>query len=168
MKTLSLVFVLMLSAALFAADVDFSGTWNVVKEKSEIPELAGGPGGGRGGRGDFTPPNMVVSQKKNKMTVERTRTGRNGEERKTETIFDLSGKATKEKTRRGAVEHVAHMKEGVLHVETIRVFERQGMEMEMVTTSTWTLVDDGKGLIVESVMQGQMGERKMKTYYAKQ
>ena len=176
MKSITLIVTLLLAATVFAADVDFSGTWKFDKDKSEIPEFGGRGGdpggagrpGGPEGRGGMTPPDMVITQKKNIVTVERTMIGRNGEERKTETKYDLTGKVTKAKRRRGTTEHVAKMKEDVLHIESVRIFERDGMETEMVTKSTWTLVDDGKGLLIESVTETPMGERKMKTYYSKQ
>jgi hypothetical protein len=167
MRLFSAVFMVLLSVTLFAADVDFSGTWKFDKEKSEIPEFGGGRGGGRD-RGNFTPPDMVIIQKKNKITVERTRIGRDGEERKTETVYDLKGKVTKDKSRRGTTEHVAKMKDDVLVIESIRFMEREGQEFEMVTNTNWTLVDDGNGLLIESVTETPMGERTMKTYYAKQ
>ncbi len=161
MKFMMLFVVMMLAVGVFAADVDYSGTWAFNKDKSEMPEFGGQ------GRGNFTPPDMVVTQKKNKITVERTMTGRDGEERKMETVYDLSGKTTKEKGRRGNTEHTAKMKDGILNIESVRAFSRDGMDMEMVTTSTWTLVDEGKGLLVESVSDTPMGERKMKSYYDK-
>jgi hypothetical protein len=170
MKLLSAVLIVLLSVTVFAADVDFSGTWKVDKDKSELPEFQGRQGGeGRGGRGGFTPPDMVVTQKKNKITVTRSMTGRDGEERKMETTYDLSGKMTKEKGRRGGTtEHVAKMKDGAMVVESVMVRERDGQEFEMVTNSTWTLVDDGKGLLVETVRDTPMGEMKSKVYYVKQ
>lgn len=164
MKVTSVVLVLLLSAALFAADVDFSGSWTFNKDKSEMPEFGGGPGG----RG-FTPPDMVVTQKGDKVTVSRTFTGRDGEERKMEDIYDLSGKKTKSEGRRGGkTENTVKMKDGVMNVETVRVFNRQGEEMEMTSTATWQLVDDGKGLVVETVRDTPMGEMKSKAYYDKQ
>jgi hypothetical protein len=164
---MALIVTLFFAAALFAVDVDYSGTWKFDKDKSEIPEFGGRPGG-PGGRGGMTPPDMVITQKKNVVIVERTMIGRNGEERTTETKYNLTGKVTKEERRRGTTEHKANMKESVLHIESVRIFERDGAEMEMVTKSTWTLVDDGKGLLIESVSETPMGERKMKTYYSKQ
>lgn len=165
MRFTSVILVLLLSVSLFAADVDFSGTWKFIKDKSEMPDFGGGPGGGRG----FTPPDMVVTQKGDKVTVSRTFTGRDGEERKMEDVYDLSGKVTKsEGPRGGKTENTAKMKDGIMNVETVRVVERDGQQMEMTSTATWQLVDDGKGLVVETVRNTPMGEMKSKAYYEKQ
>ena len=162
MRMLSLLLVWMLGTSLFAADVDFSGTWAFNKDKSEMPEFGGGRGGGR-----FTPSDMVITRKKKKITVERTMTGRNGEERTTKTVYDLSGKTTKEKSRRGTTENVAKLDGEVLNIESVRIMERQGMEMEIHANSTWTLVDDGKGLLIHTVSETPMGKRESKMYYDK-
>ncbi len=165
MRFTSVILVLLLSVTLFAADVDFSGSWKFNKEKSEMPEFGGGPGGGRG----FTPPDMVITQKGDKVTVSRTFAGRDGEERKMEDVYDLSGKKTKSEGRRGGkTENTAKMKDGVMNVESVRVMERDGEEMEMTSTATWQLVDDGKGLVVETIRDTPMGEMKSKAYYDKQ
>ena len=164
MKTLSGIIVLLFAASLCAADVDFSGTWILNEEKSELPEIGRGPGGGRG----FTPPDMVITQKKNKITVTRTFTGRDGGERTMETVYDLSGKTTKETTRRGTSKHTAKMDGNVLKIETVRTMERGDEKFEMVRNATWTLADDGKGLVIETSSDSPMGEIKAKAYYNKQ
>jgi hypothetical protein len=165
MRVLTFITMSMLSAALFAADVDFSGTWTLNKDKSEFPEMS--QGRGRGGAARFAAANMTITQKKNKMTVERKRVGRDGEERITETKFDFKGKVTKEKGRRGTTEHVAQLKGIVLHVESLRFMERQGQEFEIVTTQKWSLVDGGVGLLIESSSETPMGNRESKAYYDK-
>ncbi|RQW02541.1 hypothetical protein EH222_13485 [candidate division KSB1 bacterium] len=171
MRLSSILMILLLSAALFAADVDFTGTWKFNEEKSELPEFGGpgGPGGGGPRPGAFVAPLMVVTKAENGLTVERTMTGRDGEERKMTSVYDLTGKTTKEEGRRGGVtEHTAKMEDAALKVNSVRVMERDGQEFKMVTNATWTLVDEGKGLLIESVSETPMGERKMKTYYDKQ
>lgn len=163
MRLLTLAAVLALGTSLLAADVDFSGTWELNRDKSELPEMGERGPAARG----FAALKMVITQKENKLTVERTIAGRNGEERTMTIVYDLSGKTTKEEGRRGNTEHTAKMAEQVLNIKSVRAFERDGQEFEMITSSTWTLVDDGKGLVIDSVTETPNGERKIKTYYTK-
>lgn len=161
MRVLPVVLFALLSATLFAADVDFSGTWNLNEEKSEIAE-------GPGRRAGFFTPTMIVKQEKDKLTVQRTITGRNGEERTMETVYDLTGKPTKEERRRGTTEHTTNWEGEALNIKTERSLERRGESFDMTTHATWTLVDDGKALVIESTSDTPMGERTQKSYYAKQ
>lgn len=162
-----IVLMLLFSGLLLAADVDFSGTWMLNRDKSEFPEPPQGREGRRGPRG-FAAAKMTITQKENTIVVERSFSGRDGEERTMEMEFDLTGKATKEKGRRGTTEHKAKMEGDVLTVESVRFMERQGMEFEIVTNQKWSLVDGGKGLLIESSTETPMGKRESKAYYDKQ
>ena len=154
---LTTAFLVIILCSVLAADVDFSGAWSLNTDKSEFPEMSEGQG--RGGRGRFAAANMTITQKKNKLTVESKMAGRDGEERVVETEYNLAGKVTKEKGRRGTTEHKATMKGDMLAIESVRFMEREGMEFEIVTMQKWSLTDGGNGLIIESSSETPMGKR---------
>ena len=164
MRTLT-VFMILLSAAVFAADVDFSGEWVLNQDKSEFPEMSESRGPGDGRR--FAAANLTITQKENELTVSRAMIGRSGEERVRETVYDLSGKTTKQEGRRGPTMHTAKVEDNVLHIKSVRAMEREGTAFEIVTTQKWSVVDDGKGLLIESSMESQRGTMESKSYYEK-
>ncbi len=161
MRALSVILIALLTTTLFAADVDLSGTWKLNEDKSELADF-------QGRRGGFIAPGMVVKQQQDKLTVERTLTGRDGEERTMETVYDLTGKTTKEEVRRGTTEHTATWEGETLKIKTKRSMQRRGESFDMITHATWTLVDDGKALVIESTSDTPMGEQTYKSYYVKQ
>ncbi|MBN1480288.1 hypothetical protein EH223_20070 [candidate division KSB1 bacterium] len=146
--------ILVLSATVFAAD--FSGTWILNREKSELGE-------GRGGR--MAAAQMVVVQAENTLKIERTVTGRDGEERVMTEEMTLDGKETKTSGERGETINTAKMETDVLTINTVRKFERNGETFEMTSEQKWTM--EGDMLVVNSKTESSRGTRELKLVYDK-
>ncbi|RPI02620.1 MAG: hypothetical protein EHM72_03755 [Calditrichaeota bacterium] len=161
MKKIMMFILLMLSVALIAG-VNFSGTWNLDREKSTLPE------GGQGrGPGSFAAATMVVTQDASTLTIERTVPGRDGQERKMTSKVTLDGQVVKETTERGSTESKAAWQDAVLVYETVRVFEREGQKFESKRTEKWSLSADGKELTIAFDQTSQRGDSSGKLVYVK-
>lgn len=151
---LSLVLVLIASLAVAA---DFSGEWKLDKSKSEISE----------GRGRSGATKLVVKQEADKMVIERTGQGRNGEYAREETIT-TDGKENELEGFRGstrtATANWSEDKE-TLTISSFMKMERNGETFEITTKEVWQL--DGKNLVLNSEMKSSRGERKSKLVYTK-
>jgi hypothetical protein len=147
--------VLMFSFSLLAAD--FGGTWVLNQDKSELGE-------GRGRR--MAAAKMVVTQGENSLTIERTLTGRNGEERVRTEEMTLDGKDVKTSNERGETISSAKMDGGVLTIQTVRKFERNGETFETTSEQKWQM--DGEMLVVNSTSESPRGTRELKLVYNKQ
>ena len=156
----TMMILLFLSGMLLAADVNFSGVWELDKSKSELPES-----GGHGGRGGFTPLKLVVSQEEGKIVIERHIKDRDGEERVVASNLTLDGKEVKEKDDRGERKVKAELRDDVLLLDSILYMERRGHSFEITTRQKWSLDDSGKGLVIDFSMDTPKGERKGRGYY---
>jgi dipeptidyl aminopeptidase/acylaminoacyl peptidase len=146
-----------------AGKTDFSGTWNLNAEKSIQPQGDQGGGGMRMGGGNF-----VAKQEANLLTVERTRTGQDGQSTTTTMKYTLDGKESINTSPRGDSKSVAKWSSDgkSLTIETSRTMDMNGESMIMKSTETWTLTD-GKTLTVAATRQGQSGEVKTTMVYDK-
>jgi hypothetical protein len=161
MKRMMIFGMLVLAATVFAAP-NFTGTWALDTAKSELPD----PGQGRG-PGSFMAPAMTVTQDAASITVERTMTGRDGQERKTTTKLTPDGKVVTETNDRGSVDTKASWDNATLVVDTARKFEREGQTFEMKRSEKWTLSADGKELTIVFTQSSQRGDSKGKAVYTK-
>lgn len=161
MKRMVLFAMVCFAAAAFAG-TDFTGTWTLDKAKSELPD----PGQGRG-PGGFNASMMVVTQDAASITVERTSTGRDGQERKTTTKLTPDGKVVTETNDRGATDTKASWDGATLVVDTVRKFEREGETFEMKRSEKWTLSADGKELTVAFTQSSSRGDSAGKAVYTK-
>jgi hypothetical protein len=144
-----------------AGKANFAGTWAFNESKSD---MGGGGGGGRGfGGGD-----MVVKQDGNNMSVDRTRTNRDGDAVTTTEKYTLDGKETVNSTGRGESKSVAKWSADgkSLSVTTTRSFDMNGETREMKSTAVWSL-SDAKTLTVTTTMNTQNGEMTRKMVYDK-
>jgi len=141
--------------------VDFSGTWTLNADKSE---LGGGRGGSRGFRGYSK---MVVEQIDNKLIVETFRNNRDGEETSNKNTHTLDGKKCKNDSNFGtAVSTVNWAKDGKsLTIKSTRTFSRGDREFTMESTEKWSL--DKDVLTIETNRSTPRGERKSKAVYEK-
>jgi len=139
---------------------DFSGSWVMNAEKSNLGAPAGAPGGGggggfggRGGGGNF-----VAKQDAATLSVDRTRT-RNGEETTTTTKYTLDGKESVNTTGMGESKSTAKWSADgkSLSITTSRSFNGN----DMTSTEVWTLTDP-KTISITSTRPGQDGAE-MKT-----
>jgi hypothetical protein len=150
--------IVMIPLCSFAAKPDFSGQWTLNESKSNLGE----------GR-IFSAANMKVTQEGNTLTIERTRTGRNGEARTTSETLTMDGKENiSEGENRTSSTTVTWSEEGsTLTIKSKRGFNRQGETFEMNTTETWSLSGDGKTLTIQSDSSSAMGDRSATLVYDK-
>ncbi|MBN1480289.1 hypothetical protein EH223_20075 [candidate division KSB1 bacterium] len=157
MRNLVFLLILLISVAVVAAD--FSGTWVLNREKSELGD---GPGGRMAAK------KMVVEQKENSLKIESTREGRDGGDRTRTQEMTLDGKENKETTEWGESVSTAQIVEDVLTIESTRTFERDGQTNSMEFKQTWTLEEEGKQLVVNMKSNSPWGENELKMVYDKE
>ena len=152
-----LAFIVPVTTNAQSGKANFAGTWAFNESKSDM---------GQGGRG-FGGGDMVVKQDGNTMSVDRTRTNRDGESVTTEK-YSLDGKETVNSTGRGDSKSVAKWSADgkSLSVTTSRTFDMNGETREMKSTAVWTLTD-AKTLAVTTTMNTQNGEMTRKMVYDK-
>jgi len=150
---------LMISAQSFAAaKPDFSGKWTLNESKSNM------------GEGSFmSAAKLSISQTGNTLTIDRTRTGRDGEERTTSETLTMDGKENiNEGENRTTSTTVTWSDDGTsLIIKSKREFTRQGETFEMNSTETWTLAEGGKILSIKSESSSQRGDRTATLVYDK-
>lgn len=152
MRLISLAIMLVLATPLImnaqAGKSNFSGTWALNADKSEMGD--GGGQRGRFGGGDF-----VAKQDANNLTVERTRPNRDGEETTTTTIYTLDGKESVSTTGRGESKSTASWSADgkSLSIATTSSFNGN----EFTSTQVWTLTD-AKTLTISGTRPSQDGE----------
>ena len=161
-KTLVLfaVIIALTTANTFAGKgkTNFAGTWTLNETKTTQAQ------------GGFGPAKMLtVTQDGNKMTVVRTQTGRNGEERTISLNYTLDGKeCDNSNDRRTSKSVVLWSEDGLsLTINTRTTSERNGEKFEASSTEIWKLTEDGKSLIIDQTMNSQRGERKAVLNYDK-
>jgi len=160
LKLISLTVILLFIVPAMAnaqGKADFSGTWAMNAEKSNLGAPGGGGPGGGGGGGGFGGRggggNFVATQDATTLSVERTR-NRNGEETKTTTKYTLDGKETVNSTGMGESKSTAKWSADgkSLTIVTSRSFNGN----DMTTTEVWALTD-AKTLSITSTRKNQDG-----------
>ena len=150
---------LLIPASSFAGEkTDFTGEWALNESKSDLGE-----------GGAFAAFKIAVKQEGNTITIERTRTGRNGEERTNSETLTLDGKENINENERGSSSSVLTWSEdgNILTIKSKREFNRQGETFEMNSTEVWTLAEDGKVLKIQSDISSSRGERSATLVYDK-
>jgi hypothetical protein len=155
---------------------NFTGKWVLNTSKSDMGQPPQGPGqppqgqpptgGGQrmgGFGGDFT-----ATQDANLLTVERTRTGQDGQPMTITSKYTLDGKLSVNTTGRGESKSTATWSTDgkSLTIFTTRTFERDGQSMEMKSNEVWTLTSPTT-LSVVNTMNTPNGERKTTMVYDK-
>lgn len=142
-----------------AGDVDFSGKWTLNESKSDLGE----------GR-FFAATKMTITQDKKSITFERTRTGRDGEERTSSETISLDGKENASETENRKTVSVATWSEdkNTLTIKSNIEFSRQSETMEMQRTEVLILGEDGKVLKIQSDMSSERGDRSVSLVYDKE
>ncbi len=158
--TISMILVLLaIPSYSFTGDkTDFTGEWTLNESKSDLGE----------GRA-FAAFKIVVKQEGNTLTIERTRTGRNGEERTNSETLTMDGKENINENERGSSTSLVTWSDDgtTLTIKTTREFDRQGETFEMNSTEVWTLAEDGKVLSIQSEISSSRGERSATLVYEK-
>jgi len=149
MRVLSLaVFLTLFIPGLVKAQTkaDFSGTWTLNEEKSNLGETRRARFGG----GDF-----VATQEANLLTVERTRTNRDGETTTSTTTYSLDGKEKVNASGRGERKSAANWSADgkILTIVTVSSFNGN----ERTSTEVWSLTGPNT-LSITSTRQGRNGE----------
>ena len=150
---------LLISTSSFAGEkTDFTGEWTLNEDKSDLGE----------GR-VFAAFKLTVKQEGNTIIIERTRAGRDGEERTTSETLTLDGKENINEGERGSSTSVLKWSDDgtTLTIKSKREFNRQGETFEMNSTEIWTLAEDGKTLKIQSDMSSSRGERSATLVYEK-
>jgi len=138
--------------------VNFSGEWSFNESKSNM------------GEGRFrTSLKMTIKQEGNNLTIERLRTGRDGQEMKSTEKLTLDGKESENTAGRGTRKLAATWSDDgkTLTIKSTMVFNREGETMEMKSIELWKLTDGGKILSIESSSSTPRGERKATFVYDK-
>ena len=152
-------FLLIPLSALYAEGVDFSGKWTLSESKSEMGE----------GR-SFASTKMTITQKENTMTIERTRSARDGQERTTSETFTLDGKENVVENENRITNTIASWSDNgaTLTVKSHIAMNRQGQTFEMNRTEIWTLEEGGKVLNIQSESSSARGDRSATFIYNKE
>ena len=137
---------------------DFTGEWALNESKSDLGE----------GR-FFSAVKMNVAQDGKTITIDRTRTGRNGEERTTQETLTLDGKENTAEAENRSTTSTASWSDDKtsLTIKSAIEFNRQGETFEMNRTETWTLAEDGMMLTIQSDSSSARGDRSVTLIYDK-
>jgi Tol biopolymer transport system component len=142
-----------------AGKTDFSGSWTMNESKSTQPPAGAQGGGMRMG-------NLVAKQEANLLTVERTRTGQDGQPQTTTMKYTLDGKESVNTTPRGESKSVTTWSADgkSLTIKTTSDFNGN----TFTSTSVWSLTD-AKTLSVVTTSPDRNGgaDRVMKMVYDK-
>jgi len=160
----TIIVVLLLSVFAASAQqnkVNFSGTWLLNADKSDMA----GSYGGR--RGRMATPRLVIEQKDNKLIVERFRKNRSGEEVATKLTFTLDGKKCLNDLKFGVQESVAKWSDDgkTLIIKSTMTMSRRNREFTMESTEKWSLKKGA--LIITRTRFTPRGERTSKAVYDK-
>lgn len=143
----------------------FAGNWAFNQSKSDMGQpMGGGQGGGQRMGGG----NLSVKQEANLLTVDRTRTGQDGQTQTTNEKYTLDGKECVNTTPRGeAKSTVKWAGDGKsLTISTTRNMNMNGETREVKSTAVWALTD-ANTLTVTTTMSTPNGDRVMKAVYDK-
>jgi hypothetical protein len=161
-----------------AGKANFAGTWAFNAEKSNMGQPpqgqpaqgqpAQGAGQGQGGRGGFGGGNFVAKQEANLLTVDRTRTGQDGQPVTTTSKYTLDGKESINTTGMGESKSIATWSADgkTLTIVTTRTFDRNGETTTMKTTDEWSLTD-ANTLAIKSTRTSPNGDRVTTAVYDK-
>ncbi len=140
-------------------NADFSGKWKLNESKSEM-------GGGGFGIGKM----LDITQQGNTMTIQRTMTTRNGEERTMTGKYNLDGKESDNSMgARTSKSVLSWSNEGkTLTIDTKSTFNRDGQNFESKSLEVWTLSEDGKTLYIDLTVNSSRGKRHSTLVYDKQ
>ena len=155
---LSVLFLIPFGAFTNAQKTDFSGQWILNESESEM---------GEGMR--MVTKAIMVNQDGNNFELERTRTGRDGQERTSTDKLTLDGKtAVNDNGNRSTESTVTWSEDGKsLTIASTTTMSRQGETFEMTSSEIWSLDKKGKLLTIEYSGTTPRGSRKATLVYYK-
>ncbi len=127
--------------SVFAQTPDFSGTWKLDTDRSEI---TAGRGGRRGGRGGGTPNAMVITQTATELTIEQSA----GNQSRTLT-YTLEGESSIPAGRGGSMTITSHWDGATLVSEGSQELSFGGGGITIEVREVRSLSEDGQTLTVE-------------------
>jgi hypothetical protein len=152
---------------------NFAGTWALNAEKSNFgqpPQGQGQPPQGQGQRmGGGMGQNFTVTQEANKLTVERTRQGQDGQTQKITSVYSLDGKESVNTTGRGESKSTANWAADgkSLTIVTNSTFDMNGETRTIKSTQVWTLTGASTLSIKNTSPSRDGGERTITMVYDK-
>jgi len=154
-----MVLSLLLSAATYAQSANFSGSWAYNESKSKL-----GEGGFR-----MISQKLTITQNENSFTLERSFTGQDGTERKSNETYTLDGKESVNPVFNTSKKSIATWSSDKksLTVASVMVLEMNGDKMEIKTTEIYSLNDTDKSLSLNSHSTSSMGDRTATLVYDK-
>ena len=158
-SVLFMVLSLLLSAATYAQSANFSGSWAYNESKSKL-----GEGGFR-----MISQKLTITQNENSFTLERSFTGQDGTERKSNETYTLDGKESVNPVFNTSKKSIATWSSDKksLTVASVMVLEMNGDKMEIKTTEIYSLNDTDKSLSLNSHSTSSMGDRTATLVYDK-
>ena len=135
------LFVAVSVVSVFAQTPDFSGTWKLDTDRSQI---AAGRGGRRGGRGGGTPNAMVITQTATELTIEQSA----GNQSRTLT-YTLEGESSIPAGRGGSMTITSHWDGATLVSEGSQELSFGGGGITIEVREVRSLSEDGQTLTVE-------------------
>lgn len=154
----SLLTAVAVTTAAAQAKPNFSGTWKLNMEKSEMGGMGGGGGGG--GMGGMMAP-VTITQTETELVVERT----TGDRVRKDTYYLDGRESTNPGFRGGESKSKARWEGNALVIETTAMMGENQITTKMVRT----LSADGKTMTVETTRPAQGGEmRTTKQVFDKQ
>ena len=138
---------------------DFTGDWTLNESKSDLGE----------GR-MFSTSKMTVKQEGNTIIIERTRSGRDGQERTMSETLTTDGKENTSKSENRSSTSTAEWSDDgtTLTIKSNMEFNRQGETFQIKRSEIWTLGEEGKILKIQSDSSSSRGERSVTLVYDKQ
>lgn len=156
------------AATVSAQGTDFSGTWNLDRDSSELPQgrggggRRGGGGGGRGGRGGLMADTLVISQTATSITVEQ----QSGDQSRTiEYAFD--GTETTVEVGNGTLTVTASWDGATLVTEGTQSIETGRGNFSIDITERRTLSSDGQTLTIDTTRSTPRGDQTFTLVYQK-
>ena len=151
------------AATVSAQGTDFSGTWNLDRDSSELPQGRGGRGGGgRGGRGRLMAETLVISQTAASVTVEQQS---DGQSRSIE--YALDGSETTVQQGNGTLTVSASWDGATLVTEGTQSIETGRGNFTLDLTERRTLSSDGRTLTIETTRGTPRGSQTFRLVYQK-
>ena len=152
------------AATVSAQGTDFSGTWNLDRDSSELPQGRGGGrgGGGRGGRGRLMAETLVISQTAASVTVEQQ-----SDDQSRSIEYALDGSETTVQQGNGTLTVSASWDGTTLVTEGTQSIETGRGNFTLDLTERRTLSSDGRTLTIETTRGTPRGSQTFRLVYQK-
>ena len=156
------------AATVSAQDTEFSGTWNLDRNSSELPQGrgggrgGGGRAGGRGGRGRLMAETLVITQTAASVTVEQQS---DGQSRTIE--YALDGSEMTVEAGNGTLSVSAGWDGATLVTEGTQSIETGRGNFTLDLTERRTLSSDGRTLTIETTRGTPRGSQTFRLVYQK-